>query len=89
MVLSQMYSSSIDVNMIYHTMRNHSWYDAVKSVNPPPATITSYLIPFVEWISTVIALMPLLKNDVMFRMDCEFRIDDLASARPYFFRLIA
>lgn len=78
--------SGIDLDMIYYAVRKQSRYGAAESVNHP-ATITAYLIRFVERIPTVKDLARRLKNDIAFRMDCGFRVDDTVPSEATFSRL--
>jgi len=67
--------AGIDLDMIYHAVMKQSRFGAPESLNHP-ATITAYLIRFVERIPTIKDLARRLKNDIAFRMDCGFRVDD-------------
>ncbi|MCG7333644.1 IS1182 family transposase [Salinicoccus roseus] len=78
--------AGIDLDMIYHAVMKQSRFGAPESLNHP-ATITAYLVRFVERIPTVKDLVRRLKNDIAFRMDCGFRVDDPVPSEATFSRL--
>jgi len=79
--------AGIDLDMIYHAVMKQSRYGAPESVNYP-ATITAYFIRFVERIPTVKDLARRLTDDIAFKMDCGFRVDDPVPSEATFSRLV-